>query len=68
MTHSNHSHIRLLETLKSYSSRRRATFQGLERKDSKLRGAILSHLLTTMFIANQLGYNLSWKLSKKMES
>ena len=67
MTHSSHSHIRLLNRLKSYSSRKRATWQDYGIKDSDMHLALLSALSTMMSIAQNLGLKVSIKFSKKKE-
>ena len=65
MIHSRHSHIKLLNSMKLSSSRKRATSQSCETKVSEMQLEVLSHLLMTMFIARQLGLRVSLKLSKE---
>ena len=54
-----------LETLKLYSSAKKVISQSFETKVSEAQEEVLSRLLTTTFIARQLGLKVSLKVSGK---
>ena len=65
MIPSNHLLNKLSKTLKLSSSQKKETCRNSETVGCELQSEILSHLSMMTFIANQLGYKLSWKLSRK---
>ena len=68
MKRSKASPSRLSETLKYCSSRKKEIYQDLDIRGWNVETDLLLHLSTMTFIANQLGFNLSYKLSKIKES
>ena len=67
MTPSNRLLSRLSKTLKLSSSQRKGICQNSGTVASELQSEISSHLSMMTFIASQLGFKLSLKLSKKQE-
>ena len=65
MKRSKASPNRLTETLKYCSSRKKEISQNCVTKGFVLRAEILSALLTMTFVARQLGYKVSLKVSGK---
>lgn len=65
MKHSCHSRNKNAKTSKLCLLPRKAISLNYETKDSELRQDVLSHLLTMTFIARQIGYKVSLKVSGK---
>jgi len=66
MTHSNRLRNKPIRTSKLCSLPKRAISLNYDKKDSYLRQDVLSHLLTMTFIARQLGYKVSLKVSGRV--
>lgn len=67
MPHSKVYRFKQKSTLKSLSYPKKETLHNSGTRVSFLRLEVLSHLLTTTFIANQLGLKVSLRLSKDVK-